>query len=378
MSHTPIFFLHYCHLLSGKRDFMYKNNIFFAAFACSFIISSAYKFDSCCCNNLNLPFDVSLKLVLMLFGFSLPHEWTFCPNTTIHGDESGGKEPWAPLIIFINITCNSFFSPCELGLFSFCLHSDPKIDFSDMKICNCVLINKNKWLLWTNTSRKISQFDWRDGKHVIIFFSFIVFFCISQLALAHAIFFPLFVCVRARAEMRPVCLLLSQIAPMRDPKITTKGPQWVGWKPCHQPFQHRESPPLLYLWVTPHTSHGDRKGRQSHIFDRNKYFSVLTGLFWPPPPPPFTSPHPLSCSLVERRVEGVPDRGLSSYVVTYPWLQEDQKFGVDEQSWTQCRSSKREVNIWRKQNRLFFSAHKKSNERNNTTHACSQGEPRGN
>lgn len=98
-------------------------------------------------------------------------------------------------------------------------------------------------------------------------------------------FFPLFVCVRARAEMRPVCLLLSQIAPMRDPKITTKGPQWVGWKPCHQPFQHRESPPLLYLWVTPHTSHGDRKGRQSHIFDRNKYFSVLTGLFWPPPTP---------------------------------------------------------------------------------------------
>ena len=85
-------------------------------------------------------------------------------------------------------------------------------------------------------------------------------------------------CVCVRAKMRPVCLLLSQIAPMRAPKITTKSTQWVGWKPCHQPFLHTESPPLLYLWVTPHTSHGDRKGRQYLVFDRHKCFHMLMRL----------------------------------------------------------------------------------------------------
>lgn len=159
----------------------------------------------------------------------------------------------------------------------------------------------------------------------------------------------LFVCVRARAEMRPVCLLLSQIAPMRDPKITTKGPQWVGWKPCHQPFQHRESPPLLYLWVTPHTSHADRKGRQSHIFDRNKYFSVLTGLFWPsffltPPPPSPSYPLLPLCSLVGRRVEcgfliGCVVCGTASGH-TSTALEVFQKLGVYVGSWTPaCNSS---------------------------------------
>lgn len=228
------------------------------------------------------------------------------------------KVPSVTLIIFTNITfhsSSSFFPPVNLFYFLFGSHSDPAIDFSDMKICNCVLINENKWLLWTNTSGKsASLIDMTVSMSLIFFFifCFLLFFLSGELM--HVQFPPIpnppppfFVCVRARAEMRPVCLLLSQIAPMRDPKITTKGPQWVGWKPCHQPFQRRESPPLLYLWVTPHTSHGDRKGRQSHIFDRNKYFSVLTGLFWPffpfPPHPPTA---PLLCSSVARRVGGVP------------------------------------------------------------------------
>lgn len=123
---------------------------------------------------------------------------------------------------------------------------------------------------------------WQLACHSFFFLLFSFFFAGE---LVHVQFAPLCMCacVRACAEMRPVCLLLSQIAPMRDPKITTKGPQWVGWKPCHQPFQHRDSPPLLYLWVTPHTSHGDRKGRQSLIFDRNKHFCMLIRLSWLPP-----------------------------------------------------------------------------------------------
>lgn len=250
-------------------------------------------------------------------------------------DERGKIVPSVPLIIFTNITfhSSSFFPPVNLFYFLFGSHSDPAIDFSDMKICNCVLINENKWLLWTNTSEKsASLIDMTVSMSLIFFFILCFLFFFVRRAHARAIPpTPFFVCVRARAEMRPVCLLLSQIAPMRDPKITTKGPQWVGWKPCHQPFQRRESPPLLYLWVTSHTSHGDRKGRQSHIFDRNKYFSVLTGLFWPffsfYPPPPNRSSFVFLGGGEGRRGS---DRGLSG-LVTYPWQRKDQKVGS---SWT--------------------------------------------
>lgn len=73
-------------------------------------------------------------------------------STELHlQDERGGRKvPSVTLIIFTNITfhsSSSFFPPVNLFYFLFGSHSDPAIDFSDMKICNCVLINENKWLL---------------------------------------------------------------------------------------------------------------------------------------------------------------------------------------------------------------------------------------
>lgn len=203
-----------------------------------------------------------------------------------------------------------------------------------MKICNCVLINENKWLLWTNTSGKSASLIDMTVSMSLLFFSFIVFFISQFISHAHAIFFPCLCMCACRDETR-LSAALSQIAPMRDPKITTKGPQWVGWKPCHQPFQHNESPPLLYHWVTPHTSHGDSKGRQSHIFDRNKYFSVLTGLFWPPPPPPLPPYALIFCV----PWWGGGSEGLLIAVWAVMWSRihgcvRIKKFGVDEQSWT--------------------------------------------
>lgn len=161
-------------------------------------------------------------------------------------------------------------------------HSTRSKSFLYLEIFYSCLNDDNQWVsICTHTSRKAANLiDTTASMSLHFIYLSIFFFCTCRLVCACASL-PT-VCLwereRARAEMRPVCLLLSQIAPMRDPKITTKSPQWVGWKPCHQPFQHRESPPLLYLWVTPHTSHEDRKGRQSLVFDRNKYFHMLMRL----------------------------------------------------------------------------------------------------
>jgi len=84
-----------------------------------------------------------------------------------------------------------------------------------------------------------------------------------------------FVCVCA--EMRPVCLLLSQIAPTRAPKITTKPS--VGRMTAPPPTISAQSllPYCTSEWrLTRHMETG--RGRRPRGFDRNKYSHMLMRL----------------------------------------------------------------------------------------------------
>lgn len=114
-----------------------------------------------------------------------------------------------------------------------------------------------------------SQVDWQDSCNVT-FFTHVFCERVYAPACPRA-------CVHAcHAEMRPVCLLLSQIAPMRAPKITTKSPGWVGWKSCQQPFLQSLLPYCISEWhLTHHRETVGRRevcvGGQSLVFDHNKF-----------------------------------------------------------------------------------------------------------